>query len=205
MSYNHANGSASPALGPYPATAFVGDHRDRSSYSDHAGPQSDMAPSHAVQAAHSRQNQKTNSPGHGIPGQPVVMIRQCTSSVQLPSSPAYAAPAELSLHPPAAGRVPQYRDRNAEHYRAEHGTGTLLQKRNSLSSSSNVVRQPPAQHRAPSIDFLPTLLRLADEFLSAARKAAVPADECTREKMVEQRCRLIAAGLACLRAVLKVR
>lgn len=64
--------------------------------------------------------------------------------------------------------------------------------------------EKPTKPAKPSVDYQVLLLSLADEYLNAAHRHGTRTALVTREADVEEYYKLIATGLGCLEAVLKV-
>lgn len=74
------------------------------------------------------------------------------------------------------------------------------QKRPSLQGTETAVAKPTK----PPVDYQVLLLSLADEYLNAAHRHGTKLALATRHEDVEEYYKLVATGLGCLEAVLKV-
>jgi hypothetical protein len=70
---------------------------------------------------------------------------------------------------------------------------------------SQQTAEKPTKPTKPPVDYQVLLLSLADEYLNAAHNFGTKAALATREADVEEYYKLVATGLGCLEAVLKVR
>jgi hypothetical protein len=75
------------------------------------------------------------------------------------------------------------------------------QKRPGLQGTEKAVAKPTK----PPVDYQVLLLSLADEYLNAAHRHGTKMALATRHEDVEEYYKLVATGLGCLEAVLKVR
>jgi len=75
------------------------------------------------------------------------------------------------------------------------------QKRSSLQGTEKAAAKPTK----PPVDYQVLLLSLADEYLNAAHCHGTKIALATRHEDVEEYYKLVATGLGCLEAVLKVR
>lgn len=77
-------------------------------------------------------------------------------------------------------------------------------KRPIQHSAENNGKSPAAKPAKPPVDYQVLLLSLADEYLNAAHSRGTTTSLATREADVEEYYKLVATGLGCLEAVLKV-
>jgi hypothetical protein len=79
------------------------------------------------------------------------------------------------------------------------------EKRQSIQLSAEKPEKPtPAKSTKPPVDYQVLLLSLADEYLNAAHSRGTTTSLAGRESDVEEYYKLVATGLGCLEAVLKV-
>lgn len=73
-----------------------------------------------------------------------------------------------------------------------------------LPTNEKPGKPTPAKSAKPPVDYQVLLLSLADEYLNAAHARGTIVSLATRETDVEEYYKLVATGLGCLEAVLKV-
>ncbi|KAJ5545426.1 hypothetical protein N7461_007730 [Penicillium sp. DV-2018c] len=82
----------------------------------------------------------------------------------------------------------------------------IEKKRQSIQPSAEKAgKHTNAKSTKPPVDYQVVLLSLADEFLNAAHSRGTTTSLASRESDVEEYYKLVATGLGCLEAVLKVR
>lgn len=78
------------------------------------------------------------------------------------------------------------------------------QQQNQKVQQDQQTSEKPTKPTKPSVDYQVLLLSLADEYLNAAHRHGTQMALAVREADVEEYYKLIATGLGCLEAVLKV-
>jgi hypothetical protein len=120
-----------------------------------------------------------------------------------PSPVTYATPQVMI---PAPSPVVQARIQNQTPQKQPQPQPQHIEKKRQLSqpNAEKHGKLTPAKSTKPPVDYQVLLLSLADEYLNAAHARGTTTSLTARETDVEEYYKLVATGLGCLEAVLKV-